>query len=172
MVGCLQFLVGSFRLIWNVTKFCWNSLIFAESDWISKRSWQISTRLGRILKRSWQILMRSGWISKRSGEILTRSRQISTDRTKLDQPTTPIGGEQQVLVCFLVEFVENQFSMLKPVNQPASLWFWGWRPAVDRHRRRVDRFPGQIVWVGWVSRVPSLVRHSYLVVWFYNFCLS
>ena len=86
------------------------SAYFCLIDRISKRSWQISTRLGRILKRSQQILTRSGLISKRFGEILVDFEEIKRDlkeirpdldeispdlnrSDKIDRQTTSIGGE-------------------------------------------------------------------------------
>ena len=76
------------------------STYFCLINQISKRSWRISTRLGRILKRSQQISTRSGpislrswWISKRSSEISKRSGQISTRSHRISIDRTKQTGE-------------------------------------------------------------------------------
>ena len=54
--------------------------------------------------------------------------------------------------------------MLKPVNRPAGLGFYGRRPAADRRQRRVGRFSGRVGRIGWVDRAPGLLGHPYSLI--------
>ena len=53
-------------------------------------------------------------------------------------------------MCFLVKLVENQFYMLKPINQLAGLGFYGWRPAAD------VRLAGFWGWLAGLGRLVEL----------------
>ena len=62
-------------------------------------------------------------------------------------------------MCFPVGSIENRFFMLKPVNWPAGLEFYGRIPVADYRRRRVGQLLGWVSQVGRVSRVPGLLGH-------------
>ena len=115
---------GRARIVRIAPDFCQNLLIFAGSDWISKKAWLISTSLGRSRRdpaRSQRDQARSRRDPARprrdqasSRRDLAGSRQIGQNRTgELLQST-----EKAFPLCFPVGSVEIGFPCFNPSTDP------------------------------------------------------